>query len=62
MTWNIDQNQEISYLEVSDQSFTIFDKNGEIYLIEEDRVHITREKVCLTCFNIGDLSKQNINA
>ena len=50
MTWDIDKNEEISSLEVSDRALTLFDSKGEIYLIEDDRVYLTDKKVNLTCF------------
>ena len=50
MTWDLFKNEEISSLEISDRALTMFDSQGEIYLIEDGKVYLTEKKVCLTCF------------
>ena len=50
MTWDLFKNEEISSLEISDRALTMFDSQGEIYLIEDGKIYLTEKKVCLTCF------------
>ena len=50
LTWDIDKNEEIQSFEVSDKAKTMFDAKGDIYLIEDGKVYLTDQNVCLTCF------------
>ena len=53
LSWDLTKNREVASLEISSQAQTLFDSDGEIYVIDGDKLHKTKEKVCLLCFYVA---------